>query len=315
MFYRRRVVVTGVGIVSPLGIGAKTSWEALLTGQSGLRALTDESIVGSEATGPLALLPSRVAGTVQGFDPKLHTSVGGDARNMGRFTHFALAAASDALQNAGILLREKSKDQVKSSSHKKNDHENNRGAFELAGYDSHRAGVAIGSGIGSVSDLTAAATLLDKRGPAKLSPYFVPKVLLNMPAGQVALHYGLRGPQLAHSTACATGAHAIGEAFRSIALACDADVMLAGATEASIDRLSMAGFTRMRALSTAFNDDPAAASRPFDSARDGFVMGEGAAVLLLEELTFALKRGAPILAELRGYGVSGAAHHITAPAP
>ena len=277
---RRRVAVTGIGMVSPLGLSAPATWSRLVAGGSGISAL-DASVVGSSDSGPDAKLSSRIGGVIHDFDREaLAAARGGaaaaslaslelDPRRMARFTLFALAAADEALAAANLApVGAAAADTA------------------FAGrdvYDPTRAGVAIGSGIGSLADISAAAATLESRGPSRLSPHFVPKVLVNLAAGQVAIRHELRGPNHSVSTACATGAHSIGDAFRMIRDG-DADVMVAGGTEACVDRLSVAGFTRLRALSTQFNDAPEEASRPFDTGRDGFVIAEGACVLVLEEL-------------------------------
>ncbi|MFS2011427.1 beta-ketoacyl-ACP synthase II [Azospirillum sp. CT11-132] len=278
----RRVVVTGLGAVTPLGAGVAPSWRAVLDGRSGIRAVSGVDAVD---------LPCRIAGQVPdsgdaAFDadavvpPK-------DQRKMDRFILLALAAADEAVADAGW-----------------------RPADAEA---QERTGVMIGSGIGGLPGLAEAALTLHGKGPRRISPFFVPSTLINLASGHVSIRYGFRGPNHAAVTACATGAHAIGDAARLIALD-DADVMLAGGSEAAICRLGIAGFCAARAMSTGFNDDPARASRPWDRERDGFVMGEGAGVLVLEELEHAKRRGATIYAEVTGYGLSGDAYHITSPA-
>ncbi|WP_372397821.1 beta-ketoacyl-ACP synthase II [Azospirillum sp. HJ39] len=278
----RRVVVTGLGAVTPLGAGVGSSWRAVLDGKSGIRA-----VVGVDA----ADLPCRIAGQLPGtgdapFDadavvpPK-------DQRKMDRFILLALAAAEEAVADAGW-----------------------RPADTEA---QERTGVLIGSGIGGLPALAEGALSLHGKGPRRISPFFVPSTLINLASGHVSIRYGFRGPNHAVVTACATGAHAIGDAARLIMMD-DADVMLAGGSEAAICRLGLAGFCAARAMSTGFNDDPARASRPWDRDRDGFVMGEGAGVLVLEELEHAKRRGATIHAEVTGYGLSGDAYHITSPA-
>jgi len=278
----RRVVVTGLGAVTPLGTGVAQNWRRILKGDSGIGALT-----GFE-TGDLAC---RIAGQVPtegdgAFDadavvpPK-------EQRKMDRFILLALAAAEEAVTDSGWRPTEQE-------------------ALE-------RTGVLIGSGIGGLPGMAESALVLHQKGPRRVSPFFVPSNLINLASGHVSIRYGFQGPNHAVVTACATGAHAIGDAARLIA---DdyADVMLAGGTEAALCRLSIAGFCAARAMSTGFNDDPARASRPWDRDRDGFVMGEGAGVLVLEELEHAKRRGAPIHAEVTGYGLSGDAYHITSPA-
>ncbi len=278
----RRVVVTGLGAVTPLGTGVALNWRRVLNGDSGIRAVT-----GFEA-GDLAC---RIAGQVPtdgagAFDadavvpPK-------DQRKMDRFILLALAAAEEAVADAGWRPTDQE-------------------ALE-------RTGVLIGSGIGGLPGLADAALTLHLKGPRRVSPFFVPSNLINLASGHVSIRFGFQGPNHAVVTACATGAHAIGDAARLIAFD-DADVMLAGGSEAALCRLGIAGFCASRAMSTGFNDDPARASRPWDRDRDGFVMGEGAGVLVLEELEHAKRRGAPIYAEVTGYGLSGDAYHITSPA-
>ncbi|CAO3415204.1 beta-ketoacyl-ACP synthase II [Azospirillum doebereinerae] len=278
----RRVVVTGLGAVTPLGTGVAHNWRRILNGDSGIGGLS-----GFE-TGDL---PCRIGGHVPtegdgAFDadalvpPK-------DQRKMDRFILLALAAAEEAVADAG---------------------------WRPTGQQAlERTGVLIGSGIGGLPGLAETALTLHEKGARRVSPFFVPSNLINLAAGHVSIRFGFQGPNHAVVTACATGAHAIGDAARLIAFD-DADVMLAGGTEAALCRLGIAGFCASRAMSTSFNDDPARASRPWDRDRDGFVMGEGAGVLVLEELEHAKRRGAPIHAEVTGYGLSGDAYHITSPA-
>ncbi len=280
----RRVVVTGIGLVTPLGVGAEFAWKRLIEGQSGIRAIQSFDV---------SDLPAKIAGQV----PRGDTASGGfnaddwvppkEQRKMDEFIVYALAAAEQAVADAGW---------------KPQDEE-----------DRERTGVMIGSGIGGLPGITEGAITLHERGPRRLSPFFIPSNLINLASGHVSIRYGFTGPNHAVVTACSTGAHAIGDAARLILLD-DADVMVCGGTEAAICRLGLAGFAAARALSTGFNDQPSKASRPWDEARDGFVMGEGAGVLVLEELGHAERRGAKIYAEVVGYGLSGDAHHITAPA-
>jgi 3-oxoacyl-[acyl-carrier-protein] synthase II len=284
---RRRVVVTGIGIVSPLGLNTRLNWECLLNGGSGLSNLSPE-IVGTEDSGPNARLSSTVGGVVTNFDPKSIKGV--DPKRMARFTQFAMHASYEALENAGLNPLEKG------------------GGV----YDPVRAGCSIGSGIGAFDDIVAAGETIRSRGPSKLSPFFIPSVLVNLAAGNVAIQHGLLGPNHSASTACATGVHAIGDAYRFIRDG-DSDMMVCGATEASISRLAVAGFGRMKALSTQFGNSPKKSSRPFDAQRNGFVIAEGAAMLVLEEENMAKQRGAPILAYVSGYGMSGDGFHITSP--
>jgi 3-oxoacyl-[acyl-carrier-protein] synthase II len=280
----KRVVVTGIGLVTPLGVGAETVWKRLIGGQSGIGAIQSFDV---------SDLPAKIAGQV----PRGETASGSfnaddwvtpkEQRKMDEFIVYALAAAEQAVTDAGW---------------KPDDAESRE-----------RTGVMIGSGIGGLPGITEGAITLHERGPRRLSPFFIPANLINLASGHVSIRYGFRGPNHAVVTACSTGAHAIGDAARLI-LWDDADVMVCGGTEAAICRLGIAGFASARALSTNFNDEPTKASRPWDQARDGFVMGEGAGVVVLEELEHAKKRGAKIYAEVLGYGMSGDAHHITAPA-
>lgn len=280
----RRVVITGLGLVTPLGSGVERTWQRLLEGRSGVRRID---------TLDVADLPARIAGLVPrgtsagelDLDQVLPAK---ERRRMGDFMLYAIAAAREAMRDAEY-----------------------RPESEL---ERERAGVLIGSGIGGLPEIERAALALHERGPRRISPFFIPSSLVNEASGVVSIEHGLRGPNHAVATACATGAHALGDAARMIQLD-DADVMLAGGTEAAISRLTIAGFAIMQALSTGFNDTPEAASRPWDRARDGFVLGEGAGVVVLEELGHARRRGARIYAEVLGYGLSGDAHHITAPDP
>ena len=281
----RRVVITGLGLVTPLGSGVEPVWRRLLDGRSGLRA-----IQGFDTSD----LPSKIAGQV----PHGETAEGNfnlddhvtpqERRRMDPFIVYGLAAADQAVADAEW---------------RPGDEESR-----------NRTGVMIGSGIGGLQTIYDAALTVHERGPRRLSPFFIPAAIINLISGQVAIRYGFKGPNHSVVTACSTGAHAIGDAARLIALD-DADVMIAGGAEAAVCRLGMAGFAAARALSVHFNDTPEKASRPWDEDRDGFVMGEGAGVVVLEELEHAKKRGARIYAEVIGYGMSGDAHHITAPAP
>jgi 3-oxoacyl-[acyl-carrier-protein] synthase II len=280
----RRVVVTGMGLVTPLGIGLERVWRRLLAGESGIGAIQSFDV---------SDLPSRVAAQV----PRGDRSSGlfnaddwvppKDQRRMDQFIVFAMAAAAQAVEDAGW---------------QPDDEE-----------ECERTGVMIGSGIGGLPGITEAAITLQERGPRRISPFFIPASLINLASGHVSIRYGFKGPNHSVVTACSTGAHAIGDAARLIMLD-DADVMVCGGTEAAICRLGLAGFAAARALSTNFNDDPPRASRPWDQDRDGFVMGEGAGILVLEELEHAQQRGARIYAEVIGYGMSGDAFHLTAPA-
>jgi 3-oxoacyl-[acyl-carrier-protein] synthase II len=280
----RRVVVTGLGMVTPLGCGVEPTWSRLLAGASG---------AGPIRTFDVSDLPARIACSIPRGDGSDGTFNPDDwmepkeQRKVDDFIVFAMAAASQALTDAG-WKPESYEDQI-------------------------TTGVAIGSGIGGLGGIYEASILLKERGPRRLSPFFIPGRLSNLAAGYVSITHGLKGPNHAVVTACSTGAHAIGDASRMIALG-DAEVMIAGGTESAINRIGIAGFCACRALSTGFNDTPEKASRPYDKDRDGFVMGEGAGVVVLEDLEHAKARGARIYAEIIGYGMSGDAYHITSPA-
>jgi 3-oxoacyl-[acyl-carrier-protein] synthase II len=280
-FRLRRVVVTGMGLVSPFGVGVEKTWPLLISGQSALRP-----ILGF----PTDDLPCRIAGQLMHhpdlFDPAVYIT-DKDRRRMDDFILYAMIAADEAIANAGWTPQ--------------NDH------------DADQTGVMIGSGIGGLPEIERSSLLLAERGPRRVSPFFIPSSLINLASGQISIKHGFRGPNHAVVTACASGSHAIGDAARLIQMG-DADVMVAGGAEAAICRVGMAGFASAKALSTGYNDTPEKASRPWDRGRDGFVMGEGAGILVLEELEHARARGAKIYAELTGYGLSGDAHHITAPA-
>ncbi|MCP4655016.1 MAG: beta-ketoacyl-ACP synthase II [bacterium] len=273
---RRRVVVTGVGLVSPLGIGTEVTWERLLEGQHGIGPITHFDA---------SAYASRIAGEVKGFDPGLYVKKK-DVKKSDTFIHFALAATQFAMTDSGL---------------------------EIDDGNRERVGVIIGSGIGGLPIIEATCKTLFERGPSKVSPFFIPALIVNMAAGQVSIQYGAKGPNTAPATACTTGLHAIGDAFRQIREGY-ADAMITGSTESVITPLSVAGFSAMRALSTR-NDEPEKASRPWDKERDGFVIGEGAGILIIEEWELARKRGARIYAEILGYGMSADAYHISAPDP
>jgi len=278
----RRVVITGMGMVTPLGAGVKTNWDRLIAGQSGIGAITAFEV---------ADLPARVAGMVpRGTGPgdfDVDSAVPPkDQRKNDVFIHYAIAAANEAIANSGWQPPD---DEAR-----------------------ERTGVMIGSGIGGLQWIAEGSLTLEQKGPRRISPFFIPAALINLASGQVSIQHGFRGPNHAVVTACSTGAHAIGDATRLI-MWDDADVMVAGGAEAAVCRLGLAGFAAARALSTAYNESPERASRPYDKGRDGFVMGEGAGVVVLEELEHAKARGATIYAEVVGYGLSGDAHHITAP--
>ena len=271
---KRRVVVTGLGILSPVGNGLAAAWENILAGRSGITKITRFDA---------HAFPSQIAGEVKGFDVTKHLS-GKEARRYDTIIHYGLVATMDAIKDAA-----------------------------LEGYkgDMDRVGVCIGSGIGGLPLIEETHTAYVQGGPRKISPFFVPGTIINMISGLVSIQYGYRGPNLATVTACSTANHSFGEAARLIEYG-DADVMIAGGAEATISPLGVGGFCAARALSTR-NEDPATASRPWDVDRDGFVLGEGAGVLVLEELEHARSRGVRIYCELTGYGMSADAHHITAP--
>ena len=280
----RRVVVTGLGMVSPLGAGVEPSWNNLVAGRSGLRRIERFDV---------SDLPAKVAGLVpaEGEPNGLRPADFIDAKELRRNDHFiilGMVAAGEAIADSGFPL----------------DTEEQQ----------NRAGVLIGSGIGGLNAIAESALILEKHGPRRISPFFIPSALINLASGQVSIKFKLRGPNHSVVTACSTGAHAIGDAARFIKSG-DADVMVAGGTEAAVSRLGMAGFAAARALSTAYNDTPSKASRPWDKGRDGFVMAEGAGVVVLEEYEHAKARGAKIYAEIKGYGLSGDAYHVTSPLP
>src|SRR5580692_8107503 len=272
----RRVVVTGIGLICGVGNTAPQVWEGLLAGRSGMAEIKAFDLTGH---------PVRFAAEVKDFDPLVFIDKK-EARKMGRFIHFAMAASAEAMAHSGLQVNEENRDRV---------------------------GVHIGSGIGGFDVIEREHINLLNGGPRKVSPFFIPGSIINLAAGHVSIKYGARGPNEATATACTTSAHSIGDAFRIIQRG-DADAMIAGGTEASITPLGVAGFASMRALSTR-NDDPTHASRPFDKDRDGFVVGEGAGILILEELEFARARGAKILGEVIGYGMSADAFHMTGMAP
>ncbi|WP_448581709.1 beta-ketoacyl-ACP synthase II [Thermaurantiacus sp.] len=280
----RRVVVTGVGLVTPLGGDTKTSWSRLLAGQSGIAPITrfDASDYACRIAGEV---PYGHGNGSFNPDTRIDQKV---QRQVDRFIHFGLDAAGQALEDAGLT--------------------------DLSDAEKLRAGTLIGSGIGGLPGIAEEAVTLHERGPRRVSPHFVHGRLINLVSGQVSIKYGLKGPNHAVVTACSTGAHAIGDAARLIMLD-DADIMVAGGAEASICPLGIAGFAQAKALSTHFNDAPTRASRPWDRDRDGFVMGEGAGIVVLEEMERAKKRGATIYGEVTGYGLTGDAYHVTAPHP
>jgi len=279
----RRVVITGLGLVTPLACGVEESWARLIAGQSGARRITtfntDDLATKIACTVPVGDGTGGTFNADQWLDPK-------EQRRVDNFITLGLAASQQAVEDSGWKPEtEEDRDQT---------------------------GVLIGSGIGGLNGIAEAALILKEKGPRKISPFFITGRLINLVSGYASIRFGYKGPNHAVVTACATGAHAIGDAARLIALG-DADVMLAGGTEAAVCRIGIVGFNACRALSTAFNDTPEKASRPYDKDRDGFVMGEGAGAVILEEYEHAKTRGAKIYAEVKGYGLSGDAHHITAP--
>jgi len=270
----RRVVVTGTGLVSPLGIGANQTWDTVKNGKNGIGPITNFDA--SQFT-------SQIAGEAREFDPNDFMDKK-EFRKMDRFIQFAVAAAKMAVEDSSIPLED---------------------------LDSDRAGVYVGSGIGGIGGIEANHKILLEKGPGRVSPFFLISTIINEASGQISIVYKTRGPNSATATACSTGTHAIGDSFRIIARG-DADIMIAGGAEAPVTPLGVAGFCAMRALSTR-NDEPEKASRPFDSQRDGFVVSEGAGIIVMEDLGSALKRGAPIYAEIVGYGMSGDGYHVSAP--
>ncbi|MBZ9989277.1 beta-ketoacyl-ACP synthase II [Mesorhizobium sp. BH1-1-5] len=280
----RRVVVTGLGLLSPFGTGVEHSWRELLSGRSACRRVTEFEV--DDLACKIAHVIPRGDGSNGTFNPEAVLEPK-ELRKIGEFILYGIAAADEALADSGW---------------KPQTHE-----------EQCATGVLIGSGIGGIDGIAENAMILKERGPRRISPFFIPGQIINLVSGQVSIRHGLKGPNHAVVTACSTGAHAIGDAARLIMWG-DADVMLAGGAEAPITRLSIAGFAACRALSTERNDSPETASRPYDRDRDGFVMGEGAGVVVLEELEHAKARGAKIYAEVTGYGLTGDAHHITAPA-
>ncbi|MGZ8258512.1 MAG: beta-ketoacyl-ACP synthase II [Methylotenera sp.] len=271
---KRRVVVTGLGVVSPVGTGVKTAWDNIVAGKSGITQITKFDASAFSTT---------IAGEVKDFNVEDFLTAK-DARRMDTFIQYGLAAAIEAVKDSGIVATEE---------------------------NAERIGVSIGSGIGGMQYIEDTDILYHASGPRKISPFFIPGTIINMISGNLSIMFGFKGPNIAIVTACTTGTHSIGNASRMIEYG-DADVMVAGGAEAAITRLSLGGFAASRALSTR-NDDPATASRPWDKDRDGFVIGEGAGVMVLEEYEHAKKRGAKIYAELSGYGMSADAYHMTAP--
>jgi len=281
----RRVVVTGMGMVTPLGCGVEPTWARLVKGESGAKKVDTFEV--SDLACKIACMIPRGDGTNGTYNPDQWMEPK-EQRKVDEFIVYAMCAAKQALDDAG--WKPKSPD------------------------EQNTTGVLIGSGIGGIEGIADTAVTLHEKGPRRVSPFFIPGRIINLASGYVSIEHGLKGPNSAVVTACSTGAHAIGDAARLVALG-DAEVMVAGGAESPVNRMALAGFNALRALSTAFNDDPKRASRPYDKDRDGFVMGEGAGVVVLEALDHAKARGAKIYGELIGYGLSGDAYHITAPAP
>ena len=279
----QRVVVTGLGLVTPLGCGVEPTWSRLLESRSGARRITEFEV--ADLAAQIACFIPRGDGSGGTFNPDQWMEPK-EQRKVDDFIVYAMAAAEQALKDASFEAKTQEQQE--------------------------RTGVLIGSGIGGLSGIADTALLLKEKGPRRVSPFFIPGRLINLASGYVSIRHGLKGPNHAVVTACSTGAHAIGDAARMIMLG-DADVMVAGGAESPICRIAMAGFAACRALATAFNDQPTKASRPYDKDRDGFVMGEGAGIVVLESLEHAKARGARIYAEVIGYGLTGDAYHITAP--
>jgi len=273
---KRRVVVTGISAITPVGVGADASWKAMVEGKSG---------IGNIRLFDASSYPCTIAGEVEGFEPGNYMSEK-DARKMDRFMQLGIAGGIEAIRDSGLEVTEQ---------------------------NAGRIGIYIGSGIGGISTIESTTQLLEERGTRRVSPFYIPMTITNMISGNLSIMFGMKGPNLSMVTACSTGTHAIGEAGRLVEYG-DADVMVAGGAEAPISPTSLAGFSSARALSKR-NDDPATASRPWDTGRDGFVMGEGAGIVVLEEYEHAKKRGVTIYAELSGFGMSGDAYHITSPSP
>lgn len=279
----KRVVITGMGMVTPLGNGVEHNWQSILAGKNGFGKIEgfDVSDISCQIAGQVPIGDEEGALNMDDhIEPK-------DQRKLDKFIQFGLVAAQEAIADSGWVAET---DEQK-----------------------ERTGVMIGSGIGGLSTIVETSNLMNEKGPRRISPFFIPSALINLISGHVSIQHGFKGPNHAVVTACSTGAHAIGDASRLIMFG-DADVMVAGGAEAAICRLGVAGFAAARALSSGYNDDPQSASRPWDKGRDGFVMGEGAGILVLEEYEHAKARGAKIYAEVKGYGLSGDAYHITAPA-
>ncbi|HYA12435.1 MAG TPA: beta-ketoacyl-ACP synthase II [Thermodesulfovibrionales bacterium] len=273
---KRRVVVTGLGLITPLGIGVKTTWENLVKGKSGIRKITSFDT---------AAFPTQIAGEVENFNPEDYIETK-EVKKMDRFIHFAIATTAMALDDSGLKITDS---------------------------NAERIGVIVGSGMGGLHTIERYHSVLLEKGPKRITPFFVPMLSINLASGQISIKFGAKGPNTAISTACATGSHSIGDAFKIIQRD-EADVMIAGGTEAVITPMGIGGFNAMKAISTR-NDEPERASRPFDIDRDGFVIGEGAGIVILENLQSALNRDAKIYAEIVGYGMTADAYHITSPSP
>ncbi len=279
----RRVVVTGIGLLTPLGLNVASTWENLLKGKSGVKKITkfDASDLSCQIAGTVDISKETGFQAEKFIEPR-------DVKKMDTFIHYGIAAAVEAIEDSGWMPTDE--------------------------YSRERTGVIIGSGIGGLSFIEENVRILYEQSAKRISPFFIPGCLINLISGNLSIKYGFRGPNHAVVTACATGAHAIGDASRLIKFG-DADVMVAGGAEAAVCSIGVAGFAALRALSTSYNDRPEEASRPWDKARDGFVMGEGAGVVILEEYEHAKKRGAKIYGEIAGYGLSGDAYHMTSPHP
>jgi 3-oxoacyl-[acyl-carrier-protein] synthase II len=272
----KRVVITGVGLITPLGVGIEKSWAGLMEGRSGIGRITRFDA---------SAFHTQIAGEVEGFNPEDYIEPK-EVKKMDRFIHFGVAASTMAMEDSGLNIDE---------------------------HNAARVGVFVGAGMGGLPAIEHYHRVMLEKGPRRITPFFIPMLVINLAAGQISIKFGAKGPNSAVATACATGSHAIGDAFKVIERG-DADAMIAGGTESVITMLGIGGFNAMKALSTR-NDEPEKASRPFDKDRDGFVMGEGAGIVILEELSHAIRRGARIYAEIVGYGLSGDAYHITSPAP
>ncbi len=273
---RKRVVVTGIGLVGPTGIGVKAAWNNICEGKSGIGPLTRFDANGFE---------TKIAGEVKGFNPESFIEKK-EIKKMDLFIQYALAASKEAVEDAQLRITPENADRI---------------------------GVIVGTGLGGLPSIEKYHQILMEKGPGRISPFFIPMLIANLASGHIAIYFGAKGPNTCVVTACATGAHCIGEAFRAIVYG-DAEVIIAGGTEANITPLTIGGFNAMKALSTR-NDEPEKACRPFEKNRDGFVVAEGAGILILEELEFAVKRRVPIYGELVGFGYTGDAYHITAPSP